>query len=79
MPSASATACCSRAPRPIVPGIHMKKRMARLAGCPGCHVSSVLMTMMGSTPAANMAFSTAAMLAESSAGDPAWSLLPPEQ
>ena len=30
------------------------ERMARLAGCPGCEVSSVLMTMMRSTPAATI-------------------------
>jgi hypothetical protein len=68
LPSASITACCSRAPRPIVPGMHMKKRMARLAGCPGCEVSSVLMTMMRSTLAPNIDSSTAAMFAESKAG-----------
>src|SRR5689334_18228766 len=35
LPSASTTAWCSRAPRPILPGIQEKKRMARLAGFPG--------------------------------------------
>src|SRR5258705_6049794 len=54
-------------PRPIVPGIHMKKRMARLAACPGCEVSSVLMTTMRSKHAANIDSSTAAMFAESKA------------
>jgi len=67
LPSASTTACCSRAPRPVVPGIHMKKRMIRLAGCPGSEVSNVLIMTMRSTPAANIDSSTAAMFVESKA------------
>ena len=66
-PSASTTACCSEAPRPIVAGIHEKKRMAQLAGFPGGEASSVLITMMRSTPAANIDSSTVAMFAESRA------------
>jgi len=67
-PMASTTACCSVAPRPILLGIHEKKRISRLAGIPGNEVSSVLIIMMRSTPAAIMDSLTVAMFAESNAG-----------
>src|SRR5690348_8955039 len=67
LPRASTTACCSEAPRPILVGIHENRRMARLAGVPGAEASSVLITMMRSTPAATIDASTVAMFAESSA------------
>ena len=67
LPSSSITACCSRAPRPIVPGIQEKKRMARLAGCPGSEVSNVLIMRIRSTPAVNIDSSIATMFADSSA------------
>jgi hypothetical protein len=57
LPKASATACCSEAPRPTLPGIHEKKRMARLAGFPGSEARNVLTTMIRSTPTANIDFS----------------------
>jgi hypothetical protein len=53
-----------------VPGIHEKKRMARLAGFPGREVSNVLITTMRSTPAAFIASSTVGMFTESSAEEP---------
>ncbi len=64
-PRASATACCSVAPRPTLPGIWEKKRMRRLAGLPGNEQSSVLIMMMRSTPAASMDSLTVAMFEES--------------
>lgn len=64
---ASTTACCSEAPRPIAPGTHEKKRNIRLAGLPGSDASSVLITTIRSTPAANIDSSTAFMFAESKA------------
>lgn len=67
LPMASTTACCSVAPRPMLPDIHEKKRISRLVGVPGNEVSSVLITMMRSTPAAIMDSFTVAMFAESSA------------
>ena len=67
LPMASTAACCSVAPRPMLPGIHEKKRISRLVGVPGNEVSSVLITMMRSTPAAIMDSFTVAMFAESSA------------
>jgi hypothetical protein len=67
LPRASTTACCSEAPRPVVPGIHEKKRNARLAGLPGMGASSVLITTIRSTPAANIDSSIVAMFAESKA------------
>ncbi len=51
-PSASTTACCSVAPRPMVPGMHENKRMTRLADLPSDEVRSVLITTIRSTPAA---------------------------
>ncbi len=66
-PRASTTACCSEAPRPVVPGTHEKKRNARLAGLPGSDASSVFITIIRSTPAANIDSSIVAMLAESKA------------
>jgi hypothetical protein len=50
-----------------VPGIHEKKRITRLAGFPGEEASSVLITIMRSTPADDIDSSTVAMLAESRA------------
>src|SRR5882762_4867061 len=67
LPRAPTTDCCSVAPRPIVPGINEKNRMAQLAGFPGGEASIVLITMMRSTPALNIDSSTVAMFAESSA------------
>ena len=67
LPRASTTACCSEAPRPVVPGIHEKKRNARLAGLPGMDASSVLITTIRSTPAADIDSSIVAMFAESKA------------
>jgi len=61
---ASTNACCSRAPRPILPGTREKKRMARLAGFPGGETTKVLM-MMRSTLAASMAASTSAKFSDS--------------
>lgn len=63
-PSASATACCSVAPRPIFPGSHEKKRSAPLAGFPGSDARSVLMMTIRSTPALVIAASTVAMFVE---------------
>jgi hypothetical protein len=67
LPRASTTACCSRAPRPILPGTQEKKRIARLPGFPGREASKVLMMMMRSTLAANMAASTSAAFSDSMA------------
>jgi len=66
-PKASTTACCSAAPRPILPGILEKKRMAQLAGFPGREASSVLIIMRRSTPAASIDASTVAAFLESRA------------
>jgi hypothetical protein len=52
--SAEATACCPVAARPILPGIHEKKRKGQHVGIPGNEVSSVLIITMRSTPAAIM-------------------------
>jgi hypothetical protein len=67
VPSASTTACCSEAPRPMLPGIHEKKRKSRLAGIPGDEASSVLIIKIRSTFAATMDSLTVAMLAKSNA------------
>ncbi len=67
LPRVSTTDCCSAAPRPMLPGIHEKKRMSRLAGIPGNEESSVLIMMMRSTPAAVIDSLTVAMFVERSA------------
>lgn len=64
---ASTTANCSVAPRPMLPGIHEKKRISRLAGCPGNEFKSVLIMIMRSTPAVIIDSFTVAIFAESSA------------
>jgi hypothetical protein len=50
-----------------VPGIHEKKRIAQLAGVPGEEASSVFVTRIRSTAAANIDVSTVFMFSESSA------------
>jgi hypothetical protein len=64
---ASATACCSVAPRPILPGSNEKNLIVRLAGLPGFAARSVLMMTMRSTCEASIVSSTVAMFADSSA------------
>jgi aspartate oxidase len=51
----------------MVPGIHEKKRMRRVADLPGDEVSSVLVTTIRSTPAVNIACSTVSIFSESRA------------
>jgi hypothetical protein len=51
----------------MLPGIHEKKRMSRLAGLPGNDVRRVLITTIRSTPAPDIACSTVSMFAESRA------------
>jgi hypothetical protein len=52
-----------------VPGIKEKKRMRRLAACPGGEVSRKFIRIVRSTSAEFIALSSADMFAESSADD----------
>ncbi len=67
LPSASTTACCSAAPRPILPGIHEKKLMIFVLGCPGGAATIVFIRRIRSTPAASIAALTTGIFADISA------------